>query len=310
MREKDIPLAKELHEKLRSFSSDIITLPGIAARPDLKCLVAQLVDSIRRIKYVQVIKDKPISVSCIQPQLSFFDPLRAASYQRRVGNINEAFWLVFLLTHFGKNRRTGWSLVKNIYAGDGQTWTWNRICTNFNVFREWLHQNNDALKATGNFGNHRKYQSLDSYSLVGTGNAIGSYIEWVGPAFDHPTLIAETISRVGNDSYVLFDGLYQSLGQVISFGRTAKFDYLTMVGKLGLAPIAPRFTYMNGATGPKKGAKLLFRGNINASISESELNEMLTLLDRHLDLFFGMQVLEDALCNWQKSPDNYIYFSG
>nr|WP_258963964.1 hypothetical protein [Klebsiella pneumoniae] len=23
-----------------------------------------------------------------------------------------------------------------------------------------------------------------------------------------------------------------------------------------------------------------------------------------------MQVIEDALCNWQKSPDRYVYFGG
>ena len=36
-----------------------------------------------------------------------------------------------------------------------------------------------------------------------------------------------------------FDILYHSMGAVASFGRTARFDYLTMIGKLGLAPIEP-----------------------------------------------------------------------
>jgi len=50
------------------------------------------------------------------------------------------------------------------------------------------------------------------------------------------------------------------MNDVERFGRTAKFDYLTMVGKLGLAAIEPGSTYMQGATGPLKGARLLFGG--------------------------------------------------
>ncbi|HCN6762943.1 TPA: hypothetical protein N6695_004577, partial [Escherichia coli] len=26
--------------------------------------------------------------------------------------------------------------------------------------------------------------------------------------------------------------------------------------------------------------------------------------------YLRMQVIEDALCNWQKSPDRYVYFGG
>jgi hypothetical protein len=100
------------------------------------------------------------------------------------------------------------------------------------------------------------------------------------------------------------------MNAVIRFGRTAKFDYLTMVGKLQLAAIEPGSTYMGGATGPLRGAKLLFGGNISANISKKTLEEWLIELESHLGLFFGMQILEDALCNWQKSPDRYVYFGG
>ena len=67
-----------------------------------------------------------------------------------------------------------------------------------------------------------------------------------------------------------------------------------MVGKLGLAPIEPGSTYMEGATGPRKGALLLFGGNTRAKLSQSELEAWLVQLEGHLDLYFGMQVLEDA----------------
>jgi Alpha-glutamyl/putrescinyl thymine pyrophosphorylase clade 3 len=100
------------------------------------------------------------------------------------------------------------------------------------------------------------------------------------------------------------------MDDVVSFGRTAKFDYLTMVGKLQLAPIEPGSTYMQGATGPYQGALLLFCGNARAELSQSELEALLVQLECHLDLYFGMQVLEDALCNWHKSPGKFKPFRG
>ena len=64
--------------------------------------------------------------------------------------------------------------------------------------------------------------------------------------------------RWGKIQDQVFDYLYRSMDAVASFGRMAKFDYLTMVAKLGLAPIEPGSTYMPGATGPLSGARLLF----------------------------------------------------
>src|SRR5258708_32589044 len=101
-----------------------------------------------------------------------------------------------------------------------------------------------------------------------------------------------------------FDNLYQSIESVSCFGRTARFDYLPMVGKLRLAAIDPPSTYMAGATGPVRGARLLFGSNENATT----LDRWLAELDTQLNV--GMQVLEDALCNWQKSPEVFTPFRG
>ena len=94
------------------------------------------------------------------------------------------------------------------------------------------------------------------------------------------------------------------MSAVARFGRTARFDYLTMVGKLGLAAIEPPSTYMEGSTGPVRGARLLFGGRENATTLDSWLVEL------EAELHVGMQVLEDALCNWQKSPNEFKPFRG
>ena len=65
---------------------------------------------------------------------------------------------------------------------------------------------------------------------------------------------------------------------------------------------------MHGATGPLAGARLLFTGDEMASIGPADLDAWLIALDSDLDV--GMQVLEDALCNWQKSPLEFVPFRG
>ncbi|MGX7875923.1 alpha-glutamyl/putrescinyl thymine pyrophosphorylase clade 3 protein [Mesorhizobium sp. ORM6] len=79
-----------------------------------------------------------------------------------------------------------------------------------------------------------------------------------------------------------------------------------MIAKVGLAAIRPPTAYLAAATGPKRGARLLFGGAHDSNISPRELEGRLVELDGVLHL--GQQVLEDALCNWQKSPTIFVPF--
>ena len=83
------------------------------------------------------------------------------------------------------------------------------------------------------------------------------------------------------------------------FGRLGRFDFLTMLGKLGIAPVQPGSAYLwHDASGPLAGAKLLLLGDADAKVPARQLDAQLEDLDKHLKV--GMQTLEDALCNWQK----------
>jgi hypothetical protein len=106
---------------------------------------------------------------------------------------------------------------------------------------------------------------------------------------------------------MIFDEFYNSMN-VLRFGRLGKFDFLALVGRLDLAPIAPGSTYLKGATGPLKGARLLFCGDRYAQAQENTLEEWVS--DLGLGLNVGMQVMEDSLCNWQKSPTSFVHFRG
>ena len=241
-----------------------------------------------------------------------FDPLLAAELHRRQGARDEAFWLVFLFVHFGKHRVGGWRYVRDVYGklNGRDHWSWESTSRAPSDFRNWLAEHAEGIKRAGpgGFGNHRKYQSLDACKPQGTGAAVESYVLWVSPPRTHDRLVSTVLAEAKGDAAKGFDLLYESMSEVTSFGRTARFDYLCMLGKLGLAPIEPGSTYMVGSTGPYQGALLLFGQGRRGGMTRAEADGKLVALGARLGV--GMQVIEDALCNWQKSPDVYVAFRG
>jgi hypothetical protein len=268
-----------------------------------------MVESLRRIEFVHVVRDGKIDPRRADPSSELFDPIRAAAFWMRKGDFDEAFWLVFLATHFGKHIKHGWGLTRAVYFGSqGKAWAWKHVSQNVSGFRDWLAINEVSLKTKFAFSNHRKYQSLSAHSAVGTGAVVASYVGWIAPPRTHLEMIKDIHKSVGQDPRAVFDFLYKSMDSVMGFGRLGKFDFLTMLAKLGLAPIEPGSAYLVGATGPLQGARLLFAGSPKAKLSARELDARLTELDSYLGV--GMQVLEDSLCNWQKSPKKFISFRG
>ncbi|MBI3365988.1 MAG: hypothetical protein HY033_13925 [Ignavibacteriae bacterium] len=313
MRPGDAELGHRLEDGLLLFDRANRLLLGIRDSARREALIEQLLESIHRVKYVSAISTRNLSGLRADPNSNLFDPLKAAILHQHQGNIDEAFWLVFLFVHFGKHARAGWRYAREVYGrlGDAVRWDWANTSASTSGFREWLDAHQAELKREGvprGFGNHRKYESLDAYSPRGTGATVETYVNWVGPPQTHLNLVEQAYAQAGSNPRKAFDNLYQSMHVVASFGRTARFDYLTMVGKLGLAPIEPGSTYMRSSTGPLDGAQLLFGGEKKAPLSASDLDSWLVELGSQLQV--GMQVLEDALCNWQKSPEKFVRFRG
>ncbi len=306
-------LYHKIENSLSEYEKERHKLQGIIEEQNRSVLVWQFVDSIRRVEFVKAVCSRPVSPKRANPANSIFDPIRAAAYHSQNANIDEAFWMVFLFVHFSKHPKSGYQCIQSVYGklSQGGLWSWNAVSKNPTKFRYWLHENAEEIKSKGlgcKFGNHRKYQSPDAFAHNGTGDAIDSYVNWVGPTKSHIKLFNSFQQKARGDSRVTFGLLYDSMSSVQSFGRLAKFDYLTMKGKLGLAEIEPPSAYLESKNGPAQGVKLLFYGNNPQTIAISTLNELLIEIDEYLDV--GMQVLEDALCNWQKSPDRLIRFRG
>lgn len=297
-------------DALQNFEQANGALPGIAQPQRREALVEQLVDSARRTQYFDHLLIRPGGPSVSDPTISAFNPLRAAIVHKRAGNRDEACWLVFLFVHFGKHRRSGWRLIADIYGrlGNGTLWSWDTVTANLNEFRHWLDGNVVTIKSLEprrGFGNHRKYESLGAWNDNGTGAVVESYIDWVGAA-GHDARIAQVVAGATTPAD-RFDALYDSVRAVRRFGRTGAFDYCSSLGKLDLAAIEPSAACLAGATGPLTGARLLVC-QPGQTLAPAALEAVLTPLRSELNV--GFDVLEDALCNWQKSPAEFKPFRG
>ena len=296
MRPPQRDLAARLDARLLSYHEKVRPLPGIQAPDARLSFLEQILDSVHRVSYPLVLKSRKLSARRTDPEDELFDPLMAAIIRQGEGNLEEAFWLVFLFVLFGKSHKTGWQLTRAVYAGSGPRWDWTTTSGNPRAFREWLRANQGHLMSLGGTGNHRRYLSLDADYRAGVGEAVETYVAWVARRGLHSRLIERALVQAKGDRQAAFHALYRSLTSVASFGRLARFDYLCMLATLRLAEIAPGSTYLQGSTGPLKGARRLFAVNGGPS----QLDAWLMELDGELRV--GAQVLEDALCNWQKSP--------
>ncbi len=309
LRPGDVTLAERLDAGLRTFHGQRHRLPGIQKEGRHAVLTEQMVESDRRVRFVQAIRMRDVSPHRADPGSALFDPLKAAIHFHNLGNVDEAFWMVFFFVHFGKHARGGWRYARDVYGslGGPHRWNWANTSADPAGFRDWLHLNQAAIRGQGvpgGFGNHRKFQSLGAHNQASTGDAFVSYVDWVDPARGHQLLVQQALQAANGDRIAAFDALYNGMAAVASFGRLARFDYLSMLGKLRLADIVPGSPYLAGSSGPRQGAALLF----GANRSLQELDDWTAELGNHLGL--GMQVMEDSLCNWQKSPDQFEAFRG
>lgn len=300
----------QIQAAIAKFSVEVFPLAGVAGAAERRACAEQLVSSMRRIDYVRSLAARHIDARRSDPSQDLFDPLMAAALAVKRGDVDEAWWLTFLATHFGKHIEDGWRLTRDFYGAFGtrNSWTWLEASQHHAQLNIWLDGQWSALVNDGvsrRFSNHRKYESKSPAQMK---RVLGSYIELVSAHGDHKSLMRDVHRTVGQNPYEGFHELYRRMASVKRFGRLGTFDFLAMLGKLGIAPIEPGSAYLATATGPLKGAKLFVFGNAEAKADPQQLEEILDKLDAEIKV--GKQVLEDALCNWQKAPDRFVLFRG
>jgi hypothetical protein len=222
-------------------------------------------------------------------QLPDDDIISLIKKARDNGNLNEAIWRIFLAAHFGRSSARGEQQIQSASRTlcafrSTPFWTWKRISKNPEAFEEWLFSCRDEL-ASLRFGNHRKYESPRPELILET---IESFVSLVGEYGSPKKLLG-----LEGDELDGFDVLYKRFRPIKRFGRTGYFDFLVLLLDIELISVEPQRCYLRGATGPRKGAKLLWGGR-KPSLLESKAEELA------VGLGVSAIAVEDALCNWQK----------
>lgn len=280
-------------------------LVGLVNQATIESLALQFVASQRREDYYKAVQCKAVSVVRADPNNPLFDAERAVAHHIHQGNFDEAGWLIFLMTHFARPANSGWLRLRDVYGklGTGR-WDWVTVTANPAAFYNWIDANWQQIR--GKFGNHRKYNSLRPNAPIPMRKTVADYLAWIGPA-GHTAFFASAVHAAGNNPHTIFDRLYNGM-KIGTFARLGKFDYLSLVGRYGLAPIEAGSAYLKGATGPECGARLLVDAVRKSATPLTSIQASLDALDQRLKV--GMTITEDALCNWQKSPAKFVHYLG
>ena len=287
--DNSVVLSERIYDYLNSIGI-VINQPRI----QYEVLAMQIIESMGRVEYFQILANRDISPNRLDPLNDIFDPVRAI-LDLRGRDYDEACWLTFLLVYTAENYQSDWNFLRQLYLGVDETLTWEVAKNNVHIFSR-LSDQLITSQSKPKFGNHAKYKSLKHIPMV-----FESYINLINTYNGHTNFFRKN-TFVDKKQY--FEWLFTVVEtNIYSFGRLTTFDYLSMLSKTGLANIEPNSCHIVGSTGPKDGAQLLF-----GVYPDLQLDNYAMGLADHIGI--GYQEMEDALCNWQKSPQIFYSYSG
>ena len=279
---------------------DTHPLPGLNTHDSRERFVEKLVHSELKLRALSMRKFG----GSANPHKKDFHPLKAIVDLIEKGQRDEAVWLAFLTTHFGgpAARKT----IRLFYGkfGKGRR-DWATVRKNTDEIRLWMTSHPKKVKRL-RFANHRKYETNNPNNPVGTAAVIYSFREWVkrnGRGLPYKAL--RSVAKSSTSPERGFDQAYLKL-DVTRFGRTAKFDFLCLLGNLKILDVSPPHCYLAEATGPKSGALLMVIGKKSGRVT-TEVEATILELRNHLGV--PVEVMEDALCVWQKRPKSSPKFA-
>jgi hypothetical protein len=201
--------AEQLSASFARYEKEHGGLPGLKNSAWRETLIKQIISSLRRIAYVHAIRDRDVSASRLNPHQVVFDPLKGASFLMKRGEHDEAVWLTFVATHFGKHKDDGWKLAANVFGsfGDGPIWTAKTYGRAPDRFREMLANHTADLsdmRRSGRYSNHRQYQSKAPDVIART---FRSFYDWQFAEGSFPLLIRKVHKEHGQNPTEVFDVL-------------------------------------------------------------------------------------------------------
>lgn len=264
----------------------------------IDCLSYQMIDSIGRVNIFRVYLERARKAE--SENLSYFhtsNPFTLA--QRSSLTLETRVWHSYVATYFGKSNSSKWNLFnKATFRDDNSLITLEYISENREEYFDYLRSLN--FFENGNFSNHRKYTKK---SLDGEKGVLYSF-----------DFVLDNLPLYTPDEIVPFDEIYRNALSIPNFGRMAAFDFTCNLCKCGLNVEEPESMYQSYSTGPLEALNdfLILSGVDNApkSLQISIGDELLRWFETNSDIYMLAQVLEDTICNWQKSPNSHTRYFG
>ncbi|MGH2690058.1 MAG: hypothetical protein ACRDKW_14815 [Actinomycetota bacterium] len=279
------------------LETDVLAaLPGLSESGERERFLAALRTAAAHREEEQAIAMDPGEEDQLElPFADSWDPRRAIVQWHRAGDVEEATWLTFLTSYFAAaDVGDPWRSVRTVYSGFGEHRIgWRAVyqdaaaalapCTNRAKEYEGL-----------SFGNHRKNEPLKADHRYGIEAVVRSYLTLVKRLGNGSQ--AQMFTRYNGDPGLKFHKLLVDVTGVLRFGRLGAFDFLTLLGTLGVQPLAPAHLYLEGSTWPLEGAKRLLGAPDRAKAPE--LDSRCSAVARELGV--SIAVMEEALCTWHK----------
>ncbi len=264
----------------------------------INVLSLQTIDSIRRITIYDTyaIKARQAEGS----SLSYFHTSNPFILSQRDSlPLNSRVWYIYLATYFGKSNKSKWKLFNNAaFRKDKTLIELDHILNNRQNYYEYLRSLD--FFAESNFSNHRKYTKK---ALDGEGGVLNS-MEYFLDNMDHFT----------HANSVEFDFIYKRALLIPNFGRMAAFDFTASLSKCNLNVDAPVSMYHQSSTGPLRALKhILILSGAESTNRKAQVelgDKLLQWFINNSDIPMIAQVIEDAICNWQKSPTRHVKYFG
>lgn len=263
----------------------------------LSVLADQTHDSIRRIEIYRAYKSR--ATLAVEEKRSFFDTSNPFVLAQRTDLSNEdRVWIIYLATYFGKSNFSGWDLfLRAAFDGNQLLITFRKIKAKPEKYFDYL--NRLEFFENCKFSNHRKYTKKSLNGPKGF--------------FHSMTFLINNMEQYCRSDEIDFQGMYKLAGKIPNFGRLASFDFSSSLVKCGLKIGEPKSMYASHSTGPLQALELILRLTNSDVSHQSKIDLSYNLVEwftENSDIFMVGQVLEDAICNWQKNPKKYIYYSG
>lgn len=271
-------------EALREVLDSTIEEAALAA------LAFQTKDSIRRIEVYTAYKTRAELADQTGLPYSFSTNPLVLAQRPSISSLSK-LWFLYLATYFGKSKTSKWELSKRaIFRNAEEIILVEEILEERNSYFNGLEKMD--FFANCNFSNHRKYTKK---ALLGKNGFINS-----------ANYFLNNIYQFNFPEITDFDYTYNRALKIPLFGRMAAFDYICSLCKCNLNVNEPTSMYLKYSTGPRAGFRYLLNlcGSEISSIEDVVQfgNELQEWFQENTEIFLVAQVLEDAICNWQKSP--------